>query len=67
VWSGVCRQKGDIFTTLASLNARDAICEFVVGLRVERHTFKVLSALVAHEALGMEAVAGCRDDAAGDG
>jgi hypothetical protein len=66
VRSGVCRQEGDVFTTLASLNARNPVCELVVGLGVESHAFKVLSTLVADKALGMEAVAGCRDDAAGN-
>jgi hypothetical protein len=60
--SRVCRQEGDILTTLACTNARDALCELVVWLRVEGDTFEMLTTLIAGEALRVEPQASCRDD-----
>ena len=54
VRSGVRGEERDVFTTLTSANARDAFCEFVVWLGVKSNTLKMLAALVASEALGVE-------------
>ena len=67
VWRGVRREEGNVFTPQAGANARDALCELVVWLRVESNAFEVFAALVAGKALGMETKASCRDDAACDG
>jgi hypothetical protein len=52
--SRVRRQEGDILTTLACANARDALCEFVVWLRVEGDALEMFATLVAGEALRVE-------------
>jgi hypothetical protein len=67
VWGGMRREEGNVFTPLASLDARDTFCELVVWLGIESNTFKVLSTLVADKTLGMEAIAGCRNNATCNG
>lgn len=57
----------DIFAIPAPHDAVDALLALAIGLRVERHALERLTAVVAAEALGMEACAGGADDAAGDG
>lgn len=51
----------------AGLDARHAFGALVLRLRPEADAFQGLAAVVAHEAFGVEPLAGCADDAPGYG
>lgn len=59
VGRGVCGKEGDVFTALAGADPGNALGQLVVGFGVEGDTFEVFAALVAGEAFGVEAGAGC--------
>jgi hypothetical protein len=63
----VRRKERNVFSVLACANARHAFFKLIVRLRVESDTFEVLTALVAREALRVEAQASGRDDPTSDG
>jgi hypothetical protein len=52
-------EEGNIVATLAGADTGDALGEFVIWFGVEGDAFEVLAALVAGEALGVEAGACC--------
>jgi hypothetical protein len=60
-------RQGHVVAVDARADARHALLALRCGLRVERHALQVLVAVVAREALRVEARAGRADDAARDG
>lgn len=60
-------QELDVLAALAGADALNASAVFGRGFRVEGDAFEFLAALVAAEAVGVEATASCGDDAAADG
>jgi hypothetical protein len=60
-------EEREVDAALARADALGALCVLFVGLRIEGDAFELLAALVAREALRVEAQAGGGDGAAGDG